>query len=329
MSKSSEKTVNLGYNMRPVIIKAYELGNKKVISQEMCSLMGVSDSDYKYYRKSMDNLHKAMVEFSKSLHGQRDKDRIEEARNKAYAAWKGVFQHAEKDKDTNAMSLVTQESDLYDLMSVAQKLVQDDVNLDLDDDEFTAKYQWVTVTPSAFIRQAEKIMGIMVNKVENMSDDKYLYLRTMNSIMGKIRHLTDDIKKMNEQLGNFDKLIATAASADFKKYLNENKEKLVSDIKSKESNLKSQSDLKEKYSRLVTDNYAEVAEAIRTDKKANADVKKAKAKAKTEDAKQSEQDAEKAEAKTKEAEVKTESPSKTKTSTKSKTTKSKTATKVA
>ena len=297
--KEKMATVNIGTDMRRAIIEARHRGNRGMINKAMCNDLGIAENSFTWYSGSMENLRNATLKLCYALHDGSTPEQIKEFESECFECWKNIFQYCEM--DTHSNDLHASRHNVYDLVSVCQKIGRDRLNL-YGEQDFVAYAIWQPESKRRFVTSVESILGMMAERVEMMSETESEYLAPMRRILGKIRKKSNDIKEFRKSLSNVNIQLAKAKSEEFLTYLNERKEALENQISNAETVVKSNEELRNKYENIKDEKgFDEALKEINSDKLQKASSSKAKVEAKTEDKSEDKSDKSKAEDKAEES----------------------------
>ena len=297
--KEKMSTVNIGTDMRRAILEARHRGNRGMINRSMCNDLGIAENSFTWYSGAMENLRNATLKLCYALHDGSNPEQIKEFESECFECWKNIFQYCEI--DTHSNDLHASRHNVYDLVSVCQKIGRDRLNL-YSEQDFVAYAIWQPESKRRFVTSVESILGMMAEKVEMMSEQESEYLAAMRRILGKIRKKSNDIKEFRKSLSNVNIQLAKAKSEEFLTYLNERKEALENQISNAETVVKSNEKLRNKYEKIKDEKgFDEALKEINSDKLQKASSSKAKVEAKTEDKAEDKSDKSKAEDKAEES----------------------------
>lgn len=297
--KEKTSTTNLGYDMRKAILEARHRGNRGMINKSLCDELGIPEGHLKWYQNSMEGLMEATRKLCYALHDGSTSEQIKAFESECFEAWKNLFQYCEQTKESN--DLHASMHNVYDLVSVCQKLGKDKLNL-YGEQDFVAYAVWQPESKRRFVTSVESILGIMAEKVEMMSVEESEYQTAMRRILGKIRKKTADIKEFEKNLAVVKIQLKKAKAEEFVNYLTERKKQLDNQIENAKNAVKNNEDLRDKYETLKAEKGVEEAlKVINADKAQKASSSKAKVEAKTEDKSEDKSDKSKAEDKAEES----------------------------
>lgn len=306
-NKSNKKekmaTVNIGTDMRRAILEARHRGNRGMINRSMCNDLGIAENSFTWYSGAMENLRNATLKLCYALHDGSTPEQIKEFESECFECWKNIFQYCEM--DTHSNDLHASRHNVYDLVSVCQKIGRDRLDL-YGEQDFVAYAVWQPASKRKFVTSVESILGMMAERVEMMSEEESEYFAAMRRILSKIRKKNNHIKEFKKNLSNVNIQLGKAKSEEFLHYLNERKEALENQISNAETVVKSNEELRDKYEKIKDERgFEEALKVINTDKAQKASNSKVKTEVKTEDKAESEADKSKAEDKAEESKTPT------------------------
>lgn len=296
-NKSNKKekmaTVNIGTDMRRAILEARHRGNRGMINRSMCNDLGIAENSFTWYSGAMENLRNATLKLCYALHDGSTPEQIKEFESECFECWKNIFQYCEM--DTHSNDLHASRHNVYDLVSVCQKIGRDRLDL-YGEQDFVAYAVWQPASKRKFVTSVESILGMMAERVEMMSEEESEYFAAMRRILSKIRKKNNHIKEFKKNLSNVNIQLGKAKSEEFLHYLNERKEALENQISNAETVVKSNEELRDKYEKIKDERgFEEALKVINTDKAQKASKSKVKTEVKIEDKAESEVDKSKAE----------------------------------
>ena len=296
-NKSNKKekmaTVNIGTDMRRAVLEARHRGNRGMINRSMCNDLGISENSFTWYSGAMENLRNATLKLCYALHDGSTPEQIKEFESECFECWKNIFQYCEM--DTHSNDLHASRHNVYDLVSVCQKIGRDRLDL-YGEQDFVAYAVWQPASKRKFVTSVESILGMMAERVEMMSEEESEYFAAMRRILSKIRKKNNHIKEFKKNLSNVNIQLGKAKSEEFLHYLNERKEALENQISNAETVVKSNEELRDKYEKIKDEKgFEEALKVINTDKAQKALKSKVKTEVKIEDKAESEVDKSKAE----------------------------------
>lgn len=296
-NKSNKKekmaTVNIGTDMRRAVLEARHRGNRGMINRSMCNDLGIAENSFTWYSGAMENLRNATLKLCYALHDGSTPEQIKEFESECFECWKNIFQYCEM--DTHSNDLHASRHNVYDLVSVCQKIGRDRLDL-YGEQDFVAYAVWQPASKRKFVTSVESILGMMAERVEMMSEEESEYFAAMRRILSKIRKKNNHIKEFKKNLSNVNIQLGKAKSEEFLHYLNERKEALENQISNAETVVKSNEELRDKYEKIKDEKgFEEALKVINTDKAQKALKSKVKTEVKIEDKAESEVDKSKAE----------------------------------
>lgn len=185
---TTNNTTRFNFNtMRPVILAAYDSGNKRLIKADDVSDAGLPATYYQWYINQMVSLYNACVDvarvqhdFSKAL----DEKTLAEKTNAVFTIWKSVLENVEPERDSHVIRCVA--ADVNDLISFCWKFVKDANNV-TNADNFVAHKTYGDDTKNNFRKKVEIMLGNMAAETVQMDGWKVRYLKEESKLLGKIR----------------------------------------------------------------------------------------------------------------------------------------------
>lgn len=203
----------MAYNMnemRPALVKAHEMGNRKLINAELCAALGVSQAHFAMYDAGMTNLFKAVSEYVRLYNAPRETDtEVKAAREKIFPLWKAVLACGEPDKFSNELRVDA--ADVEHLAEWATRAIDSQNDLSFGGDEnFVSSKVYAVSREKQFRKCVEINLGIRIAGLEVLTDEK-------RDFLGNERKLCSKIKKGNARITEHESRIA-AIQLKAKKY---------------------------------------------------------------------------------------------------------------
>lgn len=218
---SNKTTIRFNANyMRPVILAAYESGNKKLIKNADVREKLGNETFFDWYIAKVVKLYDACLSVARLQHdfsNELDETKLSESRNAAFAAWKELL--GEVEPTTTSKVIRCNPADVNDLVGFCWKFVKDANNVSGSKD-FVAKQVYGDNSKNDFRKKVEIMLGNMAAETTQMDSYKVRYLREESKLLGKIRKnktKKDEIEKVLTALRGD---LAASTSDEKKAYIN-------------------------------------------------------------------------------------------------------------
>lgn len=274
MAKKNE-TYNINA-MRPALQKAYQNGNRRMISAKDAKEAGVSEGYFEMYRKLVTDLYNAAANYCrvKNSPTATDADRAA-ALEPIWGCWKALLQCGEKAKDQRDFR--PSEHDIANIVSFTQKFIANRNDVSRGQDEsFTAQKVWSVTTEGQFRKFVETELGIRIAGVEVMSDEERDFLRAERKILTRWKKAESRIASIEAEKVALKAQMTNVKSAEVKKFFKDELAKKEAEI----ANLTAKvAEFEQEFKNLHSAGTAEAyAEAKKAEAKAKAEKKAPKAK---------------------------------------------------
>lgn len=207
--------------MRPAFVKMRENGNRGVITKSVCSELGISETFFEWYKKSIESLFEAVCSYCRLKNSPKaTAAEVDAAYEAIYPKWKEMLSTAERDKLTRELRVT--EHDISNLVSFCQVFVNDKNDASRGaDDTFVAHKVWATQPLKQFQKKVEIDLGIRIAQVEVLSDEQRDFLRAEQKILNKWKKAERRIKDMAANKERLTALKAKMKGAEAKALLDE------------------------------------------------------------------------------------------------------------
>lgn len=171
--------------MRPAFVKMRETGNRGVISKKVCSELGISETYFDWYKKSIESLFEAVCAYCRLKNSPKaTADEVNAAHEEIYPRWKDMLSTAERDKMTRELRVT--EHDISNLVSFCQVFVNDKNDTSRGTDEsFVARKVWAVQPLKQFQKKVEIDLGIRIAQVDVLTDEQRDFLRAESRILNQ------------------------------------------------------------------------------------------------------------------------------------------------
>ena len=217
---TNQKVYNINA-MRPAIVKMREKGNRGVITAKLCSELGISETYYTWYKKSIEGLFQAVCQYCRLKNSPKaDSQALAEALEAIYPLWKDLLSTAERDKMQRELRVT--KHDISNLVSFCQIFVDDANDISRgQDDTFVAHKVWAVQNLRRFQQRVETDLGIRIAQVEVLSDTQRDYLRNERRILSKWRKAERRIQDLAAQKESLLAVKAKAKGSEVKALMDE------------------------------------------------------------------------------------------------------------
>lgn len=159
-NRTSEYAINA---MRPALIAAHKLNNKKAITPEYATMAGVSEDKYKEWLGKVEALRQSVAKFNELRQSQSSKDKTEEleiAKNSVFATWRKCVECGDDGNKFHKKWFINPEYDIYSLAGY-------------DETKYETKNgaQMGHATPTAFRKMVEFLIGWRITGNLILSDE--------------------------------------------------------------------------------------------------------------------------------------------------------------
>lgn len=235
---------------RPVILRAFEQGNKSLIKAKDFNDINVPELYFRWYINDMCELYHACLAVAKLRHnfsGSLDEKLHEELTNKAFSVWKGMLECVEPEHDSHVIRC--NPADVNDLIGFCWRFVKESNNVN-EAKDFRSKQVYGDDSKNNFRKKVEIMLGNMAAGASQMDSFKVRCLKEESKILGKIRRNRKNKEEAEKTLASLEGDLAGSTEPQIKKYLSDRIAAAKNEIKIAKENLT-------KYNKTLADFHAD------------------------------------------------------------------------
>lgn len=210
----ANKKYNLN-EMREVLIKSHNTGNKALITKNVCADSGVSEVFFKDYLTRVEALHSTVCDYVRTKHASNAQiakdfggveawtEQLAAKREAIFPLWKNLLECGEKDKIKK--SLHVNVADVDSIVGYAEMFMDKGNNQLEAEEEITFPKVIACVQLNKFRKQIETLLGIRIAEEEVLSDARRDYLIAERKLITRIKRTREKIESLKKEINDLER----------------------------------------------------------------------------------------------------------------------------